>query len=179
MDIEYTGRHIEITSDLREYTEKRLEKLRRVLRDSCTLHLILEAEKHRRTAEITLKWRDHTLVGIEETSDPRSSINGALDKLERQAVRLLQGRWTKKRRPGPTAAVRLNVMQPSWDHLEPRAVIKTERVAIKPLSMEEAIESLEADSRELIIFRNVETERVNVVYQSKDGNFVVVEPEEA
>ncbi len=178
MQIEYTGRHIEVTPDLRKYTEKRLEKLRRVLRDSCSLHVILEAEKHRRIAELTLKWRDHTLVGIEETTDSRSSINGALDKLERQAVRLLQGRWTKKRRPGPTAAVRLNVMQSAWDHLEPRAVIKTERVPIKPLSMEEAIETLEADSCELVIFRNMETERVNVVYRRRDGNFVVVEPEE-
>ena len=69
MRIEYTGRQVEVTRALRQYTEKRLGKLNRVLRDSCSIHVILTTAKHRRTAEITLRWRDHTLVGIEETTD--------------------------------------------------------------------------------------------------------------
>jgi putative sigma-54 modulation protein len=176
MDIEYTGRHIEVTPDLRQYTEERLQKLARVLRNSCHVHVILAAAKHRRVAEITLTWRDHTLVGVEETADPRSSINGALDKLEKQAVRLLQRKWTRKRRPRPTSAVMLNVFAPERDHEKERKVV-TERIPIKPLSMEEAIDSLETDSRELVVFRNVQTERVNIVYRRHDGSMVLIEPE--
>ncbi|HTV54027.1 MAG TPA: ribosome-associated translation inhibitor RaiA [Terriglobia bacterium] len=176
MQIEYTGRQIEVTPDLRQYTEERIQKLARVLRDSCYIHVILAAAKHRRVAEITLKWRDHTLVGVEETTDPRTSINGALDKLEKQAVRLLQKRWTRKRRPGPTSAVRLNVFAPERDREKERKVL-TERIPIKPLSMEEAIDSLEADTRELVVFRNVQTERVNIVYRRHDGSMVLIEPE--
>jgi putative sigma-54 modulation protein len=176
MHIEYTGRRIEVTPDLRQYTEERLQKLARVLRDSCSIHVILAAAKHRRVAEITLKWRDHTLVGVEETSDSRSSINGALDKLEKQAVRLLQRRWTRKRRPGPTSAVTLNIFVPERDHAEERKV-QTERIPIKPLSMEEAIDTLDSDTRELVVFRNVETERVNIIYRRHDGSMVLIEPE--
>jgi ribosomal subunit interface protein len=176
MRIEYTGRQIEVTPDLREYTEERTQKLARLLRDSCHIHVILAAAKHRRVAEITLKWRDHTLVGVEETTDPRTSINGALDKLEKQAVRLLQRRWTRKRRPGPTSAVMLNVFAPNRDHDRERKVL-TERIPIKPLSMEEAIDTLESDTRELVVFRNVRTERVNIVYRRHDGSMVVIEPE--
>lgn len=177
MRIEYTGRHMEVTPDLRIYTEERLHKLNRVLRDHCSIHVILEACKHRRTAEITLKWRDHTLVGLEETNDPRMSINGALDKLETQAVRLLQRRWTRKRRPGPTSAVTLNVMMEERKPHEKRAILATEKIPIKPLSVEEAIESLEQASQEVVIFRNVQTERVNIVYSRRDGRLVLIEPE--
>jgi putative sigma-54 modulation protein len=176
MRIEYTGRQIEFTPALRQYTEERLQKLGRVLRDSCHVHVILAASKHRRVAEITVKWRDHTLVGVEETTDARSSVNGALDKLEKQAVRLLQRRWTRKRRPGPTSAVMLNIFVPERDHKEERKV-QTERIPIKPLSMEEAIETLEGDTRELVVFRNVQTERVNIVYRRHDGRMVLIEPE--
>ncbi|MGH9470841.1 MAG: ribosome hibernation-promoting factor, HPF/YfiA family [Terriglobia bacterium] len=177
MRIEYTGRHMDVTPDLRLYTEERLQKLTRVLRDHCSIHVILEAAKHRRIAEVTLKWRDHTLVGLEETTDPRSSINGALDKLETQAVRLLQRRWTVKRKRRPTSAVTLNVLMGERKTDEKRTVLATETVPIKPLSVEEAIETLGEAGREVVVFRNLATERVNVVYQRHDGRLMLIEPE--
>ncbi|MGH9405081.1 MAG: ribosome hibernation-promoting factor, HPF/YfiA family [Terriglobia bacterium] len=177
MRIEYTGRQMEVTSDLRQYTEERLRKLNRLLRDHSSIHVILEAAKRRRTAEITVKWRDHTLVGREETADARSSINAALAKLEKQAVRLLQRRWTRKRRPGPTSAVTLNVLGELEGSSEDREVLAAEKIPIKPLSVEEAVAILRRDSKELVIFRNPETERVNIVHLRRDGSLVLIEPE--
>lgn len=177
MHVEYTGRQMEITPTLRQYTEERLRKLNRVLRNRSSVHVILEAAKHRRTAEITLTWRDHTLVGCEESTDPRTSINGALDKLEKQAVRLLQRRWKRKRRPSPTSVVTLNVMRTVRDTAVEGEVLATERIPVKPLTVEEAIATLEADSKELVAFRNTETERVNIVYWRRDGRLVLIEPE--
>ena len=83
MQLDFTGRQMEITPALRKYTEKHMRKLTRVLRDRFDVHVILTAEKHRRIAEITLKFRDHVLVGVQETAEVLSSINGAIDKLER------------------------------------------------------------------------------------------------
>lgn len=177
MQIEYTGRQIEITPDLRQYTEERLSKVARLLRDRCSLHVILTAERHLRIAEITLKFRDHSLVGIDQTPDARSSINGALDKVERQVLRLLERLRTRKRRPKPAAAILLNVLAPErTDHLE-REALETERIAIKPLSIEEAIESAELSRRGAVVFRNSETERVNVIYRRPDGKLALIEPE--
>ncbi len=100
MRLDFTGRQMEITPDLREYTKKHLSKLTRVLRDRFDVHAILTAEKHRRIAELTLKCRDHVLVGVQQSGDILVSINGAIDKLERQAVRLTQcsgaSAWTTR-----------------------------------------------------------------------------------
>ncbi len=177
MRIEYTGRQTEVTQDLREYTEEHLGKLNRVLRDHCSVHVILAAAKHRRIAEITAQWRDRTLVAIEETRDYRSSIKGALDKLERQAVRLPARLRTKKRRAAPTSVVTLNVMMPERVAHEDRKIVATRRIPIEPLTLEEAVDSLEADSSGLAVFRNVMTDRVNIVYRDARGQLILIEPE--
>jgi putative sigma-54 modulation protein len=176
--LDFTGRQIEISPDLREHTERHLRKLNRLLGDRFGIHVILTAEKHRRIAEITLTFRHHTLVGTEETGDARTAIKRALDKLERQALRLIERRRTRKRRPGPTAAVRLNVLVGSARvEREERLIVATEQIPIKPMTVEEAIEALDATRTGLVVFRNLETERVNVIYQRPDGNLALIEPQ--
>jgi putative sigma-54 modulation protein len=177
MQISFTGRQMDIPPSLRQYTERRLRRLSRLLQDGSDVHVILTAEKHRRTAEITLKIRDATLVGVEETADARRSINGALGKLRRQAVRFLKRRWMRKRRPKPTSTVTLNVLRAGpTDHAK-RPVLDAERVPLRFLTVEEAVDDLELRRRGIVVFRNSTTDRVNVLYQREDGNLTLIEPD--
>ena len=178
MQLDFTGRQMEVTAELRQYAEERLRKLTRILRGRFDAKVILVAEKHRRTAEITLKFRDHTLVGVEETADALASVNGAIDKLERQAVRWLERRRTRKRRPKPTATVLVNILGPGGVDHEEHRVLETERIPIKPLAIDEAIEALDEARSGIVVFRNPETERVNVIYRRHDGNLGLIEPEQ-
>ena len=177
MRIDFTGRQMDVSPELQEYTTQRLKKLIRLLRNEFGLHVILTAEKHRRIAEITLKFRDHSLVGLETTQDARSSINGALDKLERQAVRLMGRRRERKRRPKPASAILLNVLRSQRSEDDGHRVLEKDRVPIKPMTVDEAIDSLDARRIGLVVFRNAETERVNVLYRRDDGNLGLIEPE--
>ena len=178
MTVDYTGRQMEIGDDLREFTQGRLRKMTRLLGDTYEVHVILTAEKHRRLAEISLKFRDHTLVGVEESADPRASLNGALGKLERQAVRLLERRRTRKRRPKPTSTVVLNVLRSeAVIQQEERITLEAEHIPIKPMSVEEAIAALDQSRAGVVVFRNPDTERVNVIYHRPDGNLGLIEPE--
>jgi putative sigma-54 modulation protein len=177
MRIDFTGRQTEVDSDLRRYTESRLRKIDRLLGDRAEMHVILTAERHRRIAEITLKFRDHVLVGIGQSSDARTSINGALSKLERQAVRFLDRRRTRKRRPKPTSVVLLNVLGAERVDHEEHRLMETERAPIKPMTVEEAIQALDDSRAGAIVFRNPGTERVNVIYHRPDGNLGLIEPE--
>jgi putative sigma-54 modulation protein len=177
MQIDYTGRQMEVNADLRQYTEERLGKLTRLLRNRYSAHVILTAERHRRIVEITLKFRDHTLVGVGATADARRSVSSALDKLERQAVRLLERRRTRKRRPKPTSTILLNILGAGRVDHEEHRVLETERMPIKPQAVEEAIEALDESKSGLVVFRNLETERVNIIYRRSDGNLALIEPE--
>ena len=177
MNVDFTGRQMDIGNDLRQYTQGRLRKISRLLGDAYEMHVILTAEKHRRAAEVTLKFRDHTLVGVEESGDAQISLHGALDKLERQAVRLLERTRTRKRRPKPATTVVLNVLGPEGIDREDRRTIETERIAIKPMTVGEAISALDQSRAGAVVFRNPETERVNVIYHRPDGNLGLIEPE--
>ncbi len=178
MRIDFTGRQMEVTADLQQYAEEHLRKVTRLLQGRFEVHVILTAEKHRRSAEITLQFRDHTFVGADETSDARIAVNGALDKLERQVVRFLEKRRTRKRRSKPASAIRVNVLggRERVDHQE-RRVLATEKIPIKPMTVAEAIDALDMTRAGAVVFRNPETERVNVIYQRPDGNLGLIEPE--
>ena len=177
MYIDFTGRQVEVSADLQRYTEERLRKIIRLLGDRIGVHVILTAEKHRRTAEFTLKFRHDTLVGIAETGDIRMSINGAVDKLATQAVRLQDRRRERKRRPKPTAVVLLNVLGAGRVDHEDHHVVHTERVPLKPMSVEEAIDALDRSRSGAVVFRNPDSERVNVIYHRPDGTLGLIEPE--
>lgn len=177
MDVDFTGRQVNVTAGLRLYTHERLRKLGKLLPGNPKLHVVLAAEKRGRTAEITATFRDQTLVSVMEAADNRSAIKGALDKLERQAVRLLTRKRTKKRRPKPTSNITLNVFQSAQIDHEEHVTIESERLPVKPMTIEEAIESLQLVKSGLVVFRNSESERVNVIYRRPDGKLGLVEPE--
>ena len=54
MNVEYTGRHYEITPTIRKEVETGLTKIRKILGDKFETKVILAVEKHRHKAEITI-----------------------------------------------------------------------------------------------------------------------------
>jgi ribosome hibernation promoting factor len=176
MPIRYTGRQLDITPALRAFTEKRLQKISRLLGDRLDVHVVARAEKHRRTTEITLKFRDHVLVAVEETPDVEDSVGRALAKLEKQALRLFEKRRSQKRRHRPSSSIRLNVLARSREDHQARQVLTTEKMAIQPLSVEEAVVADDLKDRGVVVFRNPETGRVNVLYRRPDGDLSLIEP---
>jgi len=177
MGIEFTGRQMEVDTDLRQFTVERLRKLIRLIGDQFDLHVTVTAEKHRRLAEISLKFHKQTLVGVQETNDARRAISGALDKLERQAARLQERRVTRKRRPRPTAAILVKVVERERTEKAVLNGLETERITIKPMTVEDAVRTLSLNPNGVIVFRNLTSERVNVVYQRPDGKLGLIEPE--
>ena len=155
MRIDFTGRQLEIPADLRQYTEKHLRKLTRLLGERFHLHVILAAERHRRVTEITLKFRDYTLVGLAETVDARSSVNEALDKLERQVVRLLERRRTRRRRRGRTAGRSPGVKGGGRAGGEGRRSIEAEGVLARPGFAEAVVDATQATRARAMPFRSL------------------------
>src|SRR5216117_2468817 len=97
MDVEYTGRHYEVTPAIRKSVETGLAKIRKILGDKFDSKVILAIEKHRHKAEITISPRNGPLVGVAQAGDMKSAINQAIDHLEKQAVKY-KTRWRSKKR---------------------------------------------------------------------------------
>src|ERR1700721_1893158 len=97
MNVEYTGRHYEVTNAIRKEVETGLAKIRKILRDRFETKVILAVEKHRHKAEITISPRHGPLVGLAQAREMIIAVNEALDHLEKQAVKY-KTRWQSKKR---------------------------------------------------------------------------------
>lgn len=103
MNTHYTGRQLDVTPEVREQVESRLEKLKKILgpRPAWETHVTLSQVRHRHAVEISVNLRDHAIVGAAETPDLNISLNEALDKIEKQAVKHKARLRAKKRHAGP------------------------------------------------------------------------------
>src|ERR1700689_5274242 len=97
MNVEYTGRHYEVTSAIRKEVETGLTKIRKILGDRFETKVILAVEKHRHKAEIHISPRNGPLVGLAQAREMSIAVSQALDHLEKQAVKY-KTRWRTKKR---------------------------------------------------------------------------------
>jgi putative sigma-54 modulation protein len=182
MKIEITGRQLDLPATLKKFVADKLRKLERWLDGPATVHVVLSGEKHRLRAEITAKTRSRSLSGEAETDDIRTAVAEAVDKLERRAVRHKEKLAARKRRvrrsrpsrgtTGPAAEGLPSDGQPPKGRL-----VQSERYRLKPLLPEDAVLELEGTGEDLLVFRNADTERLNVVYRRRDGRYGLVEPD--
>ena len=184
MQLDMTGRHVEITPELREFVEEKLAKLERLLDGPIEVHVVLGIEKHRQTAEIQVKSRTGLFSGTHETADLRASILEVADKLERQALRHKEKVTTHKQRRGPrspevAAAIEANASpeDSSTDTDGPPRIVRRNRYRLKPLTLEDALCELEGTAEDVLVYRDAETDRVAVVYRQRDGSLALVQPE--
>lgn len=176
MEVAFTGRQMDVTEDLRQFTLEHLHKLERLLHGRSQLHVVLAAEKQRRLAEITLTLKTQTLVGVHESHDAHTSIKGALDKLERQVVRWRKKRLTKTHRSRPTVAVVKNVLSATKGRSKGDGDLLPERRPLEFLTVTEAVVSLGSAKDGILVFRNFQTARVNIVYRRPDNKIGLIEP---
>ncbi|SPF31293.1 SSU ribosomal protein S30P [Candidatus Sulfotelmatobacter kueseliae] len=202
MNVEYTGRHYEVTSTIRKEVETGLAKIRKILGDRFETKVILAVEKHRHKAEITISPRNGPLVGLAQAKDMSIAVNEALDHLEKQAIKY-KARWQSKKRSarkteeankwngdqsGPQEEVQTAVgltektAVPVVVHKYP-AVAKTtevhlvrsdEAVAMRPMTLEEAIKEAHFKDRDVFVFRDPKG-KVMVLHRARDGKMELIE----
>ena len=180
MRLELTGRHVEITPDLRKQVEKKLAKLDRLLKGGIvSVQAVLTLEKYRRKSEVTVHTRgEHFLHGLGDTGSWETSINDAIEKIEQQ-LQKVKGKWQeRKRRATPARVLPLPDAEPAAEAPpKPRRVRRTPRYPVKPMTVEEAALTVDAGDDEFLVFRNASTDSINVLYRRKDGQLGLIEPE--
>jgi putative sigma-54 modulation protein len=181
MNLNITGRQIDVTPPLRTYTEKKVKKLNKFLNGITDIHVTLSVEKYRQIAEVNVHSRGNTyLTAVEESSDLYASISQAIEKIEAQAKKLQDKRIGKKRRgkrKEDSGTFNVLAREESHDATAGPRVVESSRFVIKPLSVEEAVVQIEDEGAEFLVFRNALNDRVNVVYKRPDGNFGLIDPD--
>jgi putative sigma-54 modulation protein len=177
MRFEYTGRHVEVSPGIRKHVEDHFKKLDHIFNGTePAVHVIITVEKNRHIGEVVAYWRDHTLTAKDVNADMYLALTRAIEKVEKQALKLKKKIIDRKQGAKRTAAV-----APTPDgQLEatprPPRIIAARRYSIKPMTAEEAALQLSSAPDQFMVFRDADTQRLGVLYKRKDGNFGLIEP---
>ncbi len=173
MKTNITGRKIDISAGIRSFTEKKLLKLDKFFDEAAEAQVTLSVEKDRQTAELTIYYGGFVYRAEDTSADMYASIDHAIELIERQ-IRKNKTRLEKKLRSGAFDA---QDAAPAEAEETEFKIVKSKKHAIKPMSPEEAILQMNLLGHEFFVFHNDETDKIDVVYKRKDGNYGLIEAE--
>jgi putative sigma-54 modulation protein len=197
--IQVTGRHVSVTEAMKEYCRRRLASLHLDYPKIIEVQIVLDVQKYRHTAEVILHCSNHiTLEASAENDDMYVSIDEVVDKIARQ-MRKYKTRLMRQHRPRKHTIRHLDETVLRWEWVEATEgvvelgaavqtsveaeanlseplVIQSEKYPVKPMFIDEAVLQIEMSSKQFLVFLNAKTEKVNVLYRRKNGDFGLIEP---
>ena len=187
MATEISGRNYEITPDIRAMLETKLSKIQEKLFDDVIdVRVVLQVEKYRNICEVLITGKEHDVKTVQESDESmQDAINSALDHLKRQAQKNRKKIRDHHRKEGngrkAVTEWAVQVLEPNQlrEMTEQRAprIVKTNNISIRPMSIEEAALRLDDSKNEFIVFRDIDNDRVSVIYKRRDNNLGLIAPE--
>jgi putative sigma-54 modulation protein len=173
MQVMVTFRHVEPSEGLRRHAEEKVQRVHKYLRRPIEAHVTLSVQKQRHIAEVQVSANHLNITATEETDDLYSAIDLAMSKIERQ-VKKHVAKYKEHKGANNVAAASV-VASPEGKRTD--RIIRIQRVAVKPMSVDEAVMELKLQKNDFMLFRNAATETLSVIYRRKDGNYGLIEPE--
>lgn len=182
MEVMVRSRGVEFGDALREYVERKVSKLDRFFPDirMAEVDLVVQNSRsadQRQVAQITLRANHGLILRAEERSgDMRSSIDAALDKLERQIKRYKGKRWAARPRH-QTEQTETPLEEPEEEEEGFGQVVRVKEFQTRPMDVEEAIEQMELLGHDFFVFYNVNTNNYSVVYRRRGEGYGLLLPQ--
>jgi len=172
MKIKIAERHTDASESVRSYVVDKTEALERYYDRIISVDVVLSVEKQRQIAELHAHLTNKKVISArEESTDMYASIDRAIDRLKRQLVKFkdqlheVKGRGHGEPRGGGEGT----------EKPEPQ-IIRTETYFRKPMTAEEAMLQLDAIEKDFLVFIDVETDEVAIIYHRRDGDYGLIEP---
>ena len=178
MELQITGKNIDLSPAVRRYVERKLGKLSRHLPNITGVKVEIFEEKtkspqQRFVVQVTVS-SSGTLLRGEEKGDDLSAVIDKVAAIMNRQIERYKGKQYDKGRGSSLARGEFSgevVVQPL------RKVVKVKRFVVKPMSVAEAVDQMELLGHDFFLFFNADTEELNLLYQRKDSNYGLIEPE--
>jgi putative sigma-54 modulation protein len=182
MEVEFVGRHYQADDGLRGMATEKLKRLGRLLEEPIEVRVTLEKERHLESVEALVAHRHGSLQAREEGASMRVSLDLLVDNLTEQAKKARK-RFQDRRR----SAARQAHLDAHWplDVVEQASIrrdaapriVRSSLLRIKPMTLDDASLELEAAEHGFVVYRDAATQRINVLFRRKDGDYGLIAPE--
>jgi putative sigma-54 modulation protein len=185
MNIIYTGKQTDFPPQYREKLEGKLHKISKMIerKGEKEAHIIHRQERFLHVVEITINMFDHRIVCCGEDSELLPAVNIALEKLDKQVVKLRE-KWrdTKRHAPPESEAAGEEPASAPEQTSKPQGK-KIYRVdhrldGRKPMTLDEAIMEMDGTRNgqpDYLVFRDADSDQLAVLLRRRDGNFDLIE----
>jgi putative sigma-54 modulation protein len=179
---EITAKNMEVTDRIKEYVDKKIGRLDRMLpeidetRVDLTYIKTARSAADRHVAELTVRGKGYILRTEQRDADLFAAFDVALDKMQRQIERY-KGKRNRGRGDGASAA---DVVPQNAVEEEPRpsSIVRRKSFTLVPMDENEAIEQMALlEHEDFFVFYNVSTNSINIMYKRHDGNYGIIEPQ--
>jgi putative sigma-54 modulation protein len=161
------GKNVEVTPALGEYVKRKLGKMCEIYEGSSDMQITLSVQghKHEHVVEVTTRYYGRTLRVEVKQDDMYAAIDLVADKLERSMRKLKEKLQSIHRKPGYEAS--------NFDYYaeEDEAVVRTKKVTLKPVDLQEAILDLQLLDHDFHLFLNRDTNLAELVYKRGNGTY--------
>ena len=178
MRLQVKGKNVDVSDSIRSYAEQKLRKLDARLHELTVVELELTVERNpsiaqNQVAEATVWTKGPVLRAREASTDMKASIDQLTEKLLRQVNHY---RDRRSRRASRSAANADGGGMPVRPEEAEQQIVKSKQFAVKPMTAEEAVLQLELIGHDFFVFRNADTDEINVVYRRNAGGYGLIEP---
>ena len=168
------GRNIDIIEGLKSAVQEKLGKLERYFTPETEIHVTLSVEKDRQKIEVTIPVKGNIIRSEQVSSDMYVSIDLVEEVIERQ-LRKYKTKIVNQQQAGGN--FQKEFVEDEFLEDEEVNIIRTKKFGIKPMYPEDACVQMELLGHNFYVFRNAETDEVNVVYKRKGNTYGLIEPE--
>ena len=176
MKLKIAERKYNATDKMREKIEKKLSKFDKFFGEAADAQVVLSKEKDRETCEVTIFFGDAIFRMEETTKDMYNSVDECIENLKKQ-IRKHKTKLENKYKLKEASADAWDFADEYDEEEEEFRIVKSKLIAIKPMFVEEAILQMNLINHEFFVFRNAETEKIDIVYKRKNGDYGLIETE--
>jgi ribosome hibernation promoting factor len=174
------GKNFDVPDYVREYTERKIARLERILDDRSDALVELSVEQHRSAAvshivEVSLVIDGKTLRTHAAGPTHREGVDEVVDKLERRAVDHREKPRVRSR-PDEEKNLLRKIADGTAEPGREVRIVKTKRFAIEPMFEEDAAARMDELGHQFFVYVDAESERVQVLYRRRDGDLGVIAP---
>jgi putative sigma-54 modulation protein len=183
LDVKIFSRNLEVGDNLRDQINRKVSGLDRFLDDIIEARVDLESTnaksaEDREKVQITVQGKGFILRAEERSADIVSSLNMAVDTLQRR-IKRYKGKRNQRWKQGlEEEPIYPDLKDDGWE--EPPVIARRKQFALRPMDEWEAIEQMELlGHNNFFVFYNVQTEGINVLYRRHDGSLGLIQPQVA
>ena len=170
-----SGKNIDVTEGLKEAIYEKIGKLERCFTPETEVHVTLSVEKERQKIEITIPMKGNIVRAEQVSNDMYVSIDLVEEVIERQ-LRKYKTKIIGKHKDGGNLRKEFIEKENEGEEEEVK-IIRTKQFGMKPMFPEDACVQMELLGHSFFVFRNADTDEVNVVYKRKGNTYGLIEPE--